>query len=127
MPNMQNPDEFNQQIQALQRELQKEIEEVKQKENALHETTAKTNQFKENIKNDDTQIHQKQQEILRLQQDMEARKRDIVENEKNINRLKGEMERIKLMEIQKNNQVGDLTRKQKDALARQNLKDKKQP
>jgi chromosome segregation ATPase len=119
---MQNANDVNQAIQALQREMQKVVADMRQKENLLKETASKANLYSQEIKNDDAQVHQKQQEILRLQQDMDVKKREIAETDKVANRIKQEIERLKLEQIQKNNAVGNLNREQKDALNRVNIR-----
>jgi chromosome segregation ATPase len=117
---MQSPADLNQAIQAMQREMQKALEDIKQKEAQMKELEGKENATNQEIKKDDGSIRQKQQEILHLQQDMDTRKREMAAEDKNLAQLKHEIERLKLEQIQKTNAINNLVRQQKDALSQVN-------
>jgi uncharacterized small protein (DUF1192 family) len=119
---MQNVADLNQAISALEREMQKALQNITQKEGMLKEMHSKGDLLKSEIKQHDAEIKQKEQEVLRLRQDIDMKNREFADNEKVSNRLNQEIGRLKLEHVQKNNTVGDLTRQQKDAAARQNIR-----
>ena len=119
---MQNPTDLNQAIDALKREMDRVIKDIKEREDQIKEIEAKNNAINMEIKTEDALIRQKQQEILHLQQDMENKKRELALALRNEATVKHDVERFKLEQMQNTNKVGNLTREQKQALDQQKLK-----
>ena len=116
---MPNPTESNQQIQNVERELQKGLEEIRQKEAQIKEIENRNNALTMDVRKADTTIRQKQQEVLHAQQEMDAKKREIDASSRNSDILKQSVARLKLDQLQKTNTMNTLIHQQKESAAQQ--------